>query len=77
MTKTLDHITAAVNLVRQYGESEASRYWCSMDKDAQTAFDAFLVHHNDELAQWPGTAENRFRTRVTRMATLAGPLNKG
>ncbi len=67
----LDHITAAVNAVLKTGSDEAWKVvWSRMSAQEKLRFDLFLVRMNDELAWQAGPPEDRFRTRVLRMAAL-------
>lgn len=69
--QVLDNITAAVHAVLKSGSDDAWKaIWSRMSDLEKLCFDRFLVFVNDELAWQAGPPEDRFRTRVLRMAAL-------
>jgi len=77
MTSTLDYLTDAVQReLREPGQWSWTFHHC-MDAAAKLKFDGFLVRTGDELAYQAGTVENRFKTRVLRMAELERERRKG
>lgn len=75
MRKMLDILTAAVNRYKVYGRRGIEQEFDAMTADERLCFDLWLVKVEDQLAQFAGTTESRFRARVLAMALNRPAVN--